>query len=356
MIAVSLSLAVSLLVLCTVLPLSKAEIWWVRSLDFPRLLFTAMAFVLAILVIVAGGIQSELRLFLLGLICLCAAYQLYWIFPYTILKSPEVPWVQADTQPEKFSVLCANVLMSNRNAQGLLELIEATEPTIIITLETNAWWEQQLASLEESYTYVVKCAQENLYGMHLYSRYELIDPKIEYLVAENIPSIHCKLLSPAGTLVRCHFLHPMPPAPGEAKDSGERDAELVMVAKSVADEERPVLVVGDLNDVAWSPTTQLFRKISGLLDPRVGRGLLNTFHADYWFLRWPLDHLFHSKHFSLCEMRRLPEFGSDHFALFTELALDNTSGHGELDATDEDKALAEEKMARQGVSEESIPE
>lgn len=356
MIELALSLAVSLLVLCTVLPMSKAEIWWVRGLDFPRLLFIAMALMLAVLVLAADDIQTELRMLLLGLICLCGAYHLYWIYPYTILKSPEVPLVGEDTQPEKLSVLCANVLMSNRNTPALLALIDATEPTLILTLETNAWWEEQLAGLEESFPYVVKCAQENLYGMHLYSRYELIEPKIEYLVAEDIPSIHCKLRLPSGTLVRCHFLHPMPPAPGEAKDSGERDAELIMVAKSVAGEKCPVLVVGDLNDVAWSPTTLLFRKISGLLDPRIGRGLLNTFHAEYWFLRWPLDHLFHSKHFSLGEIRRLPYFGSDHFALLTELALDATYNHEGLEATDEEHALADEKMARQGVSEESIPE
>jgi endonuclease/exonuclease/phosphatase (EEP) superfamily protein YafD len=75
-----------------------------------------------------------------------------------------------------------------------------------------------------------------------------------------------------------------------------------------------------MNDVGWSHTSELFRKVSGLLDPRRGRGLYATFHAKYPFLRYPLDHLFHSEEFRLVSMTVLDDVGSDHFPLLVVLS------------------------------------
>jgi endonuclease/exonuclease/phosphatase (EEP) superfamily protein YafD len=110
-------------------------------------------------------------------------------------------------------------------------------------------------------------------------------------------------------------------------------AELLIVAKEVADlvknaaegVDTPVIVAGDFNDVAWSHTTRLFQRLSGLLDPRIGRGLHNTYDAKSRVLRFPLDHVFASEHFRLIALDVLPPMGSDHHAVLVELALEPTA-------------------------------
>ena len=86
--------------------------------------------------------------------------------------------------------------------------------------------------------------------------------------------------------------------------------------------------------------------------------MFNTFHADHWFLRWPLDHLFHSHHFTLGFIKRLPHFGSDHFPVLVELLYDAVRGQEQegLEADAEDHALAEEKIAAEPVTVDDVHE
>jgi len=289
---------------------------------------------------------------------LCLIYQAWWIVPYTWLFPVEVKNANNFDSKERIKIITANVLMTNRNAKELLELVREYQPDILVTLESDVWWQTQLDILEIDYPYTIKCPLDNFYGMHVYSRFPMMNCQTEYLVEPDKPSMHALTFLPSGHKIRIHFLHPAPPSPTENEKSSERDAELIIVAKSVADTDVPVIVTGDLNDVAWSETTRLFRKISGLLDPRVGRGMFNTFHADYWFLRWPLDHLFHSQHFTLKSIKRLRSFGSDHFALYTELVFtaDNDNEDNGLKVRAEDLSWAKTKTKDQDVDKHDVPQ
>ena len=308
-----------LLLLATFITLWRYEAWWVRGWDFPRLQIAVVAALVLLLQVVLLDFAETATVVLVGLTALCLGYQVWWIAAYTPFFPLEVQPAPADDPDNTICIMNANVLTTNKNAAGLLREVYRWQPDILVTLETNAWWQQQLDVLGTDYPYSIKCPLENLYGMHVYSRLPLEDTAIQFLVEQNIPSMHALAVLPSGQKVCVHFLHPAPPSPSENDESAERDAELLVVAKSVVDAELPVIVAGDLNDVAWSATTRLFRKISGLLDPRVGRGMFNSFHADYWFVRWPLDHLFHSDHFTLKDIRRLPSFGSDHFPMLITL-------------------------------------
>jgi endonuclease/exonuclease/phosphatase (EEP) superfamily protein YafD len=342
----ALYLLTGFILVATLLPMSRAKVWWVRGLDFPRSQIAAVAAAVFVThVIVLDDHQPSL--WISAAICAAAAiYQAAWIWSFTPLHSREVAKARRDASGPRIRILTSNVLMTNRNVEGLIAMVREMRPDVLLTLETNVWWQDQLAVLEPDYPHRLAAPSENLYGMNLYSRFPLEDPKVQFLVEDDKPSMHCCLILPHGQKVRLVCLHPAPPSPTENEESTERDAELILVARSLAEEKRPTIVAGDLNDVAWSRTTRLFRKISGMLDPRVGRGLFNTFHVSYPFLRWPVDHFFHSRHFTLAHLKRLRAFGSDHFPVFIELVLSGGAANEEaLPADAEDVQEAKEETA-----------
>lgn len=313
--------ATAAMLLLTLIPLSHSKVWWVRALDFPRLqLFVMTAVLLVVDLLVAFDARSAtwpVPIIAGG----CLAYHLWWITPYTRLYRQEVKSAAAADSGDMLRLMVSNVLMSNQNAGALLRLVATHRPHVLVTLESDARWQAQLETLKSDYPYCIQCPLDNRYGMHVYARLPLEESRVDFLVEDDVPSIQTNIRMASGQVVQAHFVHPTPPSPTENDDSEERDAELVMIARRVADVAAPVIVTGDLNDVAWSRTTRQFRKLSHLLDPRVGRGMFNTFHAAHWFLRWPLDHIFHSDHFTVRSIRRLPSIGSDHFPLLTELML-----------------------------------
>ena len=333
--------------------LIRRDEWWFRGADFPRLQILFVGLVaLAGLLFINAEWTSVRELLLLGVIA-AVAYQLKMVLPYTPVWKKQVLHVRQDqlNVEQQISLLVANVLTPNHKYHLLLEQINRLQPDVVLTLETDQVWQEALKPIEADYPYRVAVPQDNLYGMHLYSRLPLADTEVKFILSDETPSIHATIRLRSGLSVQLYCLHPKPPSPTEAKDSTLRDAELLIVGDQIKDIDESCIVMGDLDDVAWSRTTRLFQRISGLLDPRVWRYFMNTFHAYYPLLRWSLDHIFHSTDFGLVEMKRLPHIGSDHFPIYVVLQTGRIfeQKQQELEQTESDEDEAQQAI-QEGIA------
>ena len=319
--AITVYLLGALIVIVTLLPIWRSSRWWVRVCDFPRFQVAILAIaVLAATPLVRWPLTIP-DIVLLITVALSALWQLSWIWRYVPGGPREVRGGKAPPDaPERIALLTTNVFQKGRDADGLLKIIRDANPDLVLAVETDEWWCSQLAEgLRARYPHDLIYPLSNGYGLALFSRLDLVDSSIRFLVDEAIPSIKTGVRLRSGAVVDLYGVHPQPPAPQQ--DSTERDVELVLVGIEIKRTQRPSIVLGDLNDVAWSPTTSEFMRAGGLLDPRRGRGFFNTYPAGVPGLRYPLDYIFHTAHFSVCDMRVLPRFQSDHLPLIAALCL-----------------------------------
>ena len=326
----------------TVLPLWRTGRGWVRMWDFPRSQIVGLGAIALALLHRFGTADDRTLKRLLGA---SLVYQAFKIWPYTPLHEYQAMPAK-DRQPERnVRLMMANVLQSNRNANLMLSAVTHADADVVCLVETDDWWEGEMRSLERTYPWTCKCPLGNTYGMLLYSRLPLRDVNVRFLVRPRVPSFRAKVQLRSGEEIVLYAVHPKPPRPGSP--SYGRDAELVMVGREMADDEMPSVVIGDLNDVAWSYTTTLFQRISHTLDPRVGRGMFNTFHARHSLARYPLDHVFHTREFVLTDLQTLGYTGSDHFPLLAELSYrpKRMQDHGRPEMTEADRDVAASIMA-----------
>lgn len=318
-IQIALQILTWLLIVMVVLPFVRSDYWIFRILEYPRY----QKFIFCCIVLLAGFIvfdySDNFQMAGLGGLFLSSAYLAYKIWPYTPLARREMKSVKTDNQANQLKLLAANVLQDNRNYEVLINQIRANNPDVVMLVETDQQWEKAVDVIIKDYPHCLKEPLDNTYGLLLYSKLQIQEGSIKYLVENDVPSAELTVLLPSGQPVKIWGLHPKPPVPGEDSHSTAKDKELMKVALKTQKTDLPVIVMGDLNDVAWSHVTELFRKTSELLDPRRGRGFYSTFSANYWFMRFPLDYIFCSSDFGLIRMKRLPKNGSDHFPMFIHL-------------------------------------
>lgn len=340
----------SFLILSTLVPLSSHQHWSVRVFDFAKLQFFYMQ-VLA-LAFFRNLPSTGLEWSLYALLFLCTLYNGAILVRYTPLYRVP-PRESCPYKSDSLTMVSANVLQFNSEYGRFVELIQSVQPDLFLTMESNEDWDTALRALESEYPYCQKIPLENTYGMHLFSKIPLTF-RTHYFVADDLPSIEAGGEASKGYRFRLFCVHPPPPSPTEEETSKERDGELLSVAKDIKEKGGTTLVVGDFNNVAWSRSSVLFRKLSETVDPRVGRGFTPTFHAKYPFARFPIDQIFHTPDIFVEELKTLPYFGSDHLALYLRFHINRNCDEQEefVEELEEGEMEEVEEMIEEGIKED----
>jgi endonuclease/exonuclease/phosphatase (EEP) superfamily protein YafD len=311
----------ALSIAATLLPVWQTTRWWVRLCDFPRFQIALVALTIVIVILAVRFPATLTDWLFLGALIGVVFWQFTWVGPYLPGTARAVQSCNGtEASNQRIALLTSNVLLTNRGANRFLEIIHETSPDIVLAVEVDEWWTERLwAGVKAGYPHKISHPLSNGYGLALFSRLELIQPQVRFLLDDAIPSIRTDVKLRSGEVITLYGVHPRPPA--VRQNSTERDVELLLVAQEIKDRGSPAIVLGDLNDVAWSPTTLRFMEAGDLVDPRRGRGFYNTYPASWPGLRYPLDYVFCTRQFRICSMKVLPTFGSDHLPLVAELVL-----------------------------------
>jgi len=294
--------------------------WYVRMFDFPLLWETIVLILCTSTYLVLEDQYDGWNiawLVISGMAILAAVNKLYRYVPGLASKSLKPEY---DDPQRQVSLLNANVRQKNRAIDRLCHVVERVAPDILLLYETDQWWAEQTAYLKEEYPYQVLLPQDNTYGMLLYSKLRLVDHSVNYLCLDGVPSIQALVELRNKSRFELYAVHPKPPRMYQSTDA--RDSEIVKVGRRIRQTKMPTILAGDLNDVPWSKTLRLFRKMSNTIDPRRGRGFYNTFNALFPCCRYPLDFFQFNSEFRVVEFHREEKIGSDHFPLYIKLDME----------------------------------
>ncbi|PZX55927.1 Endonuclease/Exonuclease/phosphatase family protein [Algoriphagus ratkowskyi] len=180
----------SILTLCAILSLFRdTEIRYLKMLDFPRIQF----FIITLLSLISLWVMTKkwnwYNLLLVSGLVFGLVIHGKFLIHYTSLVAVDVPWAEKNISfKDQLSLLLTNVKMENREAQLLIELVNRKKPDLILAMETDEWWDEQLKVLEKEYPFSKHTINDVAYGMILFSKFPLEDVEVEYLNNENVPS------------------------------------------------------------------------------------------------------------------------------------------------------------------------
>lgn len=335
------------LVAATFLPFANNKHWFFRNFDFVRLqiLFLMCCSFLSILLFLQFNLWSIVSLIALFIAIIV---QLKIISPYINLSKNNYKSNPPNKQVIK--LLSSNVYQENNNYSAFLQLVKDLNPDIILAMETDTKWVENLKSLEQDYPHFKKVPFDNTYGMCFYSKLKTKSIKTHFFLQDDRPTIEALLQTENNQEFVFFGIHPPPPSPTEEKTSKEKDGELMLIAKHIRILKLPIIAAGDFNNVCWSKIAHLFAKVSNLNDCRINKGFFSTFPVSPFFLRFPLDLMYSSNGVQVTKMLVKENIDSDHLPFYSEFWIDENENKNN-EALEEETISSTKDIIQEGKEE-----
>ncbi|MCF6369892.1 endonuclease/exonuclease/phosphatase family protein [Rhizobium halophilum] len=118
------------------------------------------------------------------------SYHVYKLYPYSERVAPAAVSRAECREGEALRSMVANVKRRNEDADVFLDQVAATDPDLLLIMETDAWWDQRLATLGGRYPHHLQSIPDDhaFFGMHLFSKLELIEPEFRFFFDADTPT------------------------------------------------------------------------------------------------------------------------------------------------------------------------
>lgn len=219
------------------------------------------------------------------------------------------------TPASTLTLLLANVRVDNSEFDGLLRLIEAEKPDVIVVQELTPAWAEALQPLRSEWRYGDAIARTDPFGIGLFSRVPVDATDRIDSPPLGLPTL-VATVTPGDRPVTIVATHPMNPI--SAGGAVARNHQLDSIAALVGAREADVLI-GDLNTSVWSRTYRRLQTETGMNNARRGYGVLPSWPTFLPVAMIPLDHCLVAPGIVVLDARTGDDIGSDHLPLIVTL-------------------------------------
>lgn len=250
-----------------------------------------------------------------GYAALAAALALFHLAPAVRNTLADRP-VAACAGPS-LTVVTANVRYRNEDRGRFIDWLEAQAADLVVVQEVTAAWAEEFARLE-SYPHRAVLVREDPYGIAVLSRWPLESTEPADFAGDGLPALVGRLEVGGQRLMFVGLHTHWPVLPGLAR---ARDESLREVARVIRGQDRPAIVLGDLNLTPYSPAFPRFEDAAGVRDVMDGRRWRPTWRAGFWPLALRIDHVLASAGICVEQAEVGPPIGSDHRPVLARLRL-----------------------------------